>query len=160
MFSVFHFPAPSGCLQYFRESSGTVSSFNYVPSVSALPTGNLSLFINGLLIHIFLFFLLSLKFKTISYKKFSSSLLYFHSLVDDLGKFFYVIKVIAKFTSKLYVAATRQLANQNYGVCIRARTGYCSVTWTKPETEGNYHFTMTNDTASVAVAPGTPGTNV
>ena len=53
------------------------------------------------------------------------------------------------------LAATRQLANQQYGVCIQARAGYCSIKWTKPTAAGQYYFTVTED--PLANGPSIPG---
>ncbi|KAK9881468.1 hypothetical protein WA026_016352 [Henosepilachna vigintioctopunctata] len=54
-------------------------------------------------------------------------------------------------------AMTRQLANQNYGVCIAMQPGYCSINWA--QTAGDlYSFTVTGDSPT-AVTTGTAGTN-
>ncbi|KAL3284177.1 hypothetical protein HHI36_018343 [Cryptolaemus montrouzieri] len=53
--------------------------------------------------------------------------------------------------------ATRQLTNQNYGVCIAMQPGYCSINWS--QTPGDqYSFTVTGDTPT-SVTAGTISTN-
>ncbi|XP_055604565.1 uncharacterized protein LOC129752812 [Uranotaenia lowii] len=51
----------------------------------------------------------------------------------------------------LGMTGTRQLANQNYGICIAAAAGMCSITYTLP-TGDSFAFTMTNDATAVAAA--------
>ena len=51
---------------------------------------------------------------------------------------------------------TRQLANENYGVCVEMQPGYCSITWSAA-TGDMYGFTVTGDT-NMAVGNGTVGT--
>ncbi|XP_039963800.1 uncharacterized protein LOC120776840 [Bactrocera tryoni] len=75
--------APSGCLQYYMDSSGTVSSFNYDSAAN--------------------------------------------SLANSIG-----------------VAGTRQIANQQYGICVRMGAGICSITWSQVSSDA-YSFTLTND---------------
>lgn len=43
---------------------------------------------------------------------------------------------------------TRQIINTNYGVFVRAASGYCSIEWT--QTSGDlYSFTMTRGTDAI-----------
>ncbi|KAJ8925003.1 hypothetical protein NQ315_001168 [Exocentrus adspersus] len=79
--------APSGCLQYYTDLTGTVNSFNYGSAGSQ--TG------------------------------------------------------------------TRQLVNENYGVCVAMQAGYCGITWM--QSGGAYSFTVTNNTYT-SVGDGTIGT--
>lgn len=46
---------------------------------------------------------------------------------------------------------TRQLANTNYGVCVKRGDNYCDITW-EPVT-GNYSFTVSG-TVSISDAIG------
>jgi hypothetical protein len=52
---------------------------------------------------------------------------------------------------------TRQLANENYGVCVEMQPGYCSITWSASSGD-MYGFTVTGDT-NMAVGDGTVGTS-
>ncbi|KAI4470793.1 intraflagellar transport protein 122 family protein-related [Holotrichia oblita] len=49
---------------------------------------------------------------------------------------------------------TRQLINQNYGVCIDMQPGFCSITW--DQTSNPYSFTVMGDTIGLSVDPGLP----
>ncbi|KAK9754501.1 hypothetical protein QE152_g1254 [Popillia japonica] len=49
---------------------------------------------------------------------------------------------------------TRQLINQNYGVCIDMQPGFCSIAW--DQTSDPYSFTVTGDTIGLSVDPGLP----
>ncbi|XP_044758528.1 uncharacterized protein LOC123316489 [Coccinella septempunctata] len=54
-------------------------------------------------------------------------------------------------------ASSRQLINQNYGVCIAMQPGYCSINWS--QTSGDqYSFSVSGNTATSA-SDGTIGTN-
>ncbi|XP_022920246.2 uncharacterized protein [Onthophagus taurus] len=88
--------APSGCLQYHTELSGTVQSFNYGS------TGSSSL--------------------------------------NNIG-----------------AVGTRQLVNQNYGICVAMRPGYCSITWTPSSMSS---FTVSGDTDGVQMLIGTPAAGI
>ncbi|KAK8389628.1 hypothetical protein O3P69_008963 [Scylla paramamosain] len=44
---------------------------------------------------------------------------------------------------------TRQLANMNYGVCVRRADGYCGITWKVPTSGSRYSFTVTENTGVV-----------
>ncbi|XP_036336598.1 uncharacterized protein LOC118746796 [Rhagoletis pomonella] len=79
--------APSGCLQYYMDTSGTVSSFNYDSAANSL-------------------------------------------------------------TNSIGVPGTRQIANQQYGICVRMGAGMCSITWSQVSSDA-YSFTLTNDVAVV-----------
>ncbi|GJQ88051.1 hypothetical protein Trydic_g12973 [Trypoxylus dichotomus] len=86
--------APSGCLMYYTDVSGTVNSFNYGTTA------------NGALL----------------------------ATNDRPG--------------------TRQLVNQNYGICVGNQPGFCSITWS--QTGDPYSFTVTGDTIGLSVDPGLP----
>lgn len=73
--------APAGCLQYYMEDTGVITSFNYQPA----PNSNL----------------------------------------NSAG-----------------VLGSRQLANTQYGICVRMAANQCSITWRQTDT---YAFTMTGD---------------
>lgn len=60
--------APFGCLQYYQDTSATISSFNYMSTASGM-------------------------------------------------------------TNSIGVQGSRQIANMNYGTCVRAAPGQCSITW-------------------------------
>lgn len=77
--------APAGCLQYYMEDTGVVTSFNYQPA----PNSNL----------------------------------------NSAG-----------------VLGSRQLANTQYGICVRMAANQCSITWSQTDT---YAFTMTGDLGGV-----------
>ncbi|XP_058463037.1 uncharacterized protein LOC131437598 [Malaya genurostris] len=81
------YQAPAGCLQYYLDSTGVVSSFNY--GTAANPA------------------------------------------LNTLG-----------------MIGTRQLANSNYGICIRAGAGTCTITYNLP-TNDVYAFTMSEDATAV-----------
>ncbi|XP_042869489.1 uncharacterized protein LOC122251538 isoform X3 [Penaeus japonicus] len=83
--------APSGCLQYYTETSGNVKSFNFDDAAPRNPVG------------------------------------------------------------------TRQLANQNYGICIKAENGYCGITWQRNKAVGNNSFTVSGNLPAVdPIFVGTP----
>lgn len=44
---------------------------------------------------------------------------------------------------------TKQLANMEYGVCIRRADSYCGVTWKAYAAEGKYTFTITENAGVV-----------
>ncbi|XP_064097981.1 uncharacterized protein LOC135209218 isoform X1 [Macrobrachium nipponense] len=79
--------APSGCLQYYTESVGNVSSFNFL-HVPVVPPA---------------------------------------------------------------VPATSQIANHNYGICVRRMPGYCGIVWARDFTT-DYSFTVSGDVN--ALMPG------
>lgn len=82
--------APSGCLQYYTQSSGVVRSFNYASSPNSR-------------------------------------------------------------TNAVGVEGSRQIANLNYGICIAAENGACSITYA-PLSSDPYSFTMTGDVGAVEVS--------
>lgn len=90
------FAAPSGCLMYYTDVSGTVQSFNYGTTA------------NG------------------------------------------------ELSSQL-TTGTRQLVNQNYGICIAMEPGYCSIQWSQSQINS---FTVSNDTEADADILGTPAASV
>nr|XP_053656107.1 uncharacterized protein LOC128704914 [Cherax quadricarinatus] len=47
------------------------------------------------------------------------------------------------------VAATRQLANQDYGVCIKRADSYCGITYKRNTDLGNYGFTVSGQVLAV-----------
>jgi hypothetical protein len=94
--------APTGCLMYYTDLTGTVNSFNYGTTLSgALVTNPMNMTRPG----------------------------------------------------------TRQLANENYGVCVQMQPGYCSIQWSQgPDSTS---FTVSNDTAlTEASSVGLPGNSV
>lgn len=48
---------------------------------------------------------------------------------------------------------TRQMVNMNYGICVRAQPGYCSIQWTRASDPNG--FTVSGDTSVVATIPTT-----
>lgn len=46
------------------------------------------------------------------------------------------------------VEGSRQLANTNYGICVKPDSGMCSITWS-PASGDPYAFTVTDDVGSV-----------
>ncbi|RZC33232.1 hypothetical protein BDFB_009129 [Asbolus verrucosus] len=55
------------------------------------------------------------------------------------------------------LTGTRQLANENYGVCVEMQPGYCSITWSQSSGD-MYAFSVTNNTFT-DVNMGTAGTS-
>ncbi|CAH1961902.1 unnamed protein product [Acanthoscelides obtectus] len=53
------------------------------------------------------------------------------------------------------VAGTRQISNENYGVCIGMVPGYCSIQWSQSDGETS-SFSLSNDTAAASVLDGLP----
>ncbi|KAJ8954031.1 hypothetical protein NQ318_004324, partial [Aromia moschata] len=53
---------------------------------------------------------------------------------------------------------SRQLANQNYGICVNMIPGYCGIQWSQSSDDTS--FTVSNNTALVAVTPGLPGEGI
>jgi len=47
------------------------------------------------------------------------------------------------------IYGTRQTANTNYGVCVQAAPGYCSIQWTQNPNDP-YSFTVSGDTGGIA----------
>ncbi|XP_018019031.1 uncharacterized protein LOC108675521 [Hyalella azteca] len=87
--------APSGCLQYFTSTFGTIKSFNYDAKTTSTTTAP---------------------------------------------------------------TATTQLANQEYGACIKSQTGFCSVVYSKTSgVSADYSFSMTDDPGSYAPGTVIPG---
>ncbi|KAG5898248.1 hypothetical protein JTB14_029626 [Gonioctena quinquepunctata] len=58
------------------------------------------------------------------------------------------------FTNGTSVAGTRQIANENYGICVGMSPGYCSIQWSQGSDD--ISFTVSLDTAAVAVTTGLP----
>lgn len=56
---------------------------------------------------------------------------------------------------------TRQIANQNYGVCIAMQPGYCGIEWSQASGD-IYSFTVSNSTtqATGSMTVGTPAAAV
>lgn len=52
---------------------------------------------------------------------------------------------------------TRELANQNYGVCVAMVPGYCSIEWKQSQTNS---FTVSGDTEANSEIIGTPEASV
>lgn len=84
--------APSGCLQFYTDPSGTVQSFNYGTTASST-------------------------------------------------------------TNSIGATGTRQLVNENYGICVAMVPGYCSIVWSASSANS---FTVSNDTEAVQSIIGTP----
>lgn len=55
--------------------------------------------------------------------------------------------------SSQFTTGTRQLVNQNYGVCVAMEPGYCSIVWSQSQINS---FTVSNDTEADADIIGTP----
>lgn len=53
----------------------------------------------------------------------------------------------ALITTGIY--GTRQIVNTNYGVCVQAAPGYCSIQWTQDSSDP-YSFTVSGDTGGIA----------
>lgn len=47
------------------------------------------------------------------------------------------------------ISGTRQIANTNYGVCVRTAQGYCSILWSQDQND-RYSFTVSGDTGGIA----------
>lgn len=47
------------------------------------------------------------------------------------------------------ISGTRQIVNTNYGVCVQAAQGYCSIQWTQDPND-SYSFTVSGDTGGIA----------
>ena len=47
------------------------------------------------------------------------------------------------------ISGTRQIVNTNYGVCVQAADGYCSIQWTQDPNDP-YSFTVSGDTGGIA----------
>ncbi|CAG9815419.1 unnamed protein product [Phaedon cochleariae] len=61
---------------------------------------------------------------------------------------------LVNFGNGTIVAGTRQIANMNYGICIGALPGYCSISWAQGRDDVS--FTVSSDTAAVAQDTGLP----
>lgn len=53
------------------------------------------------------------------------------------------------------VPGTRQMANENYGVCVQMQPGYCSIKWSQGSDSTS--FTVNNSTALQEAIRGLPG---
>lgn len=53
---------------------------------------------------------------------------------------------------------SRQLANQNYGICVNMSPGYCSIQWSQGTDDTS--FTVSGNTALAAVIPGLPSGSI
>ncbi|XP_068209808.1 uncharacterized protein [Palaemon carinicauda] len=49
------------------------------------------------------------------------------------------------FDSQVDSRVTRQIAHQNYGVCVKKAQGYCGIIWTRDIEAGPYTFTVSGD---------------
>lgn len=56
------------------------------------------------------------------------------------------------------ITGTREIANLNYGVCVRMEAGYCSIRWM--QTNDRYSFTVTGDVIGSGDLVGTPDASV
>lgn len=54
----------------------------------------------------------------------------------------------------MQIIGTRELANLNYGVCIRMEAGFCSIEWS--QTTDQFSFTVTGDVPGLGGLIGTP----
>ncbi|KAK7065391.1 hypothetical protein SK128_015792 [Halocaridina rubra] len=54
------------------------------------------------------------------------------------------------------ITGTRQIANQDYGVCIQKAAGYCGIVWERDANAGGYSFTVSGNVE--ALQPGLEGT--
>ncbi|XP_063239502.1 uncharacterized protein LOC134540601 isoform X2 [Bacillus rossius redtenbacheri] len=70
-------------------------------------------------------------------------LMYFKDISGTVKSFNY--NTLAPTTTPF---GTRQLANTNYGVCVRMADGYCSIQWSQ-NTGDAYSFTVTGDTSGL-----------
>lgn len=52
------------------------------------------------------------------------------------------------FPNSIGVPGTRQIANQEYGICVRMGASQCSITWSQVSSD-IYAFTVTNDVGAV-----------
>ncbi|XP_062550468.1 uncharacterized protein LOC134215262 [Armigeres subalbatus] len=106
---------------------------------------------------------LSLISCTSTYKAPSGCLQYYLGLTGNIQSFNYGSGASSAVNS-VGVTGTRQLANQNYGICIRKGVGVCTVTYRLP-TGDPYAFTLTGDVSSATAstlgtaAVGTQGSN-
>jgi len=46
------------------------------------------------------------------------------------------------------IYGSRQIVNTNYGVCVKAAPGYCSIQWAQT-TNDRYSFTVSGDTGGI-----------
>lgn len=51
------------------------------------------------------------------------------------------------------IVGTRELANLNYGICVRMEAGYCSIQWS--QSSDPYSFTVTGDVPGLGTLVGT-----
>lgn len=58
----------------------------------------------------------------------------------------------SSYTNSIGATGSRQLVDQNYGVCIAVQSGYCSITWSQSAYNS---FTVSNDTEAVSDLLGT-----
>ncbi|XP_067004462.1 cubilin isoform X2 [Anabrus simplex] len=57
-------------------------------------------------------------------------------------------------SNELVLTGTREMANLNYGVCVRMAPGYCSIEWSQ-DPNNIYSFTVSGDTEGVGNLVGT-----
>nr|CAI5858568.1 unnamed protein product [Callosobruchus analis] len=83
---------------------------------------------------------------------------YYHALSGNVRSFNYGTTINGNnlnFGNGSSVAGSRQIANENYGVCIGMVPGYCSIQWSQSSGEDT-SFSISNDTAAAAVISGLP----
>ncbi|XP_053686199.1 uncharacterized protein LOC128735735 [Sabethes cyaneus] len=91
---------------------------------------------------------------TSAYQAPAGCLQYFFTNTGTIASFNYGSAANSALNS-LGMIGTRQLANSNYGICIRANAGMCTITYALPAGDSSA-FTMSMD--ATAVAPNTLGT--
>lgn len=82
--------------------------------------------------------------------------MYFSDLSRTVQSFNYGTTESGQTTAQ-GATGTRQLINQNYGICVAAAPGYCSIDWQISQSNS---FTLSNDTAASAAMIGTPAASV
>ncbi|XP_069171001.1 uncharacterized protein [Procambarus clarkii] len=158
--------APEGCLQHHTATAGTVYSFNF-RNTAASPSANS--FPNTPLPH-------TQPYTPRTLSSTPSRLLTSQCLVSSSRESspFPLYPVTSSIHSNDHLmpssgnypgdtdgsgwcpAGTRQLASQDYGICIRRADNYCGITWEPVNDNGNYGFTISS--AADAILPELIGT--
>ncbi|XP_019870330.2 uncharacterized protein LOC109598852 [Aethina tumida] len=88
---------------------------------------------------------------------------YFTSLTGTVNNFNYGTGINGNLVTQnidgndqpIAVPGTRQMANENYGVCVQMQPGYCSIKWSQGSDSTS--FTVNNSTALQEAIRGLPG---
>lgn len=86
----------------------------------------------------------------------SGCLMYYTDVTGTVRRFNYGVTASSEMTS-IGATGTRQLVNNNYGICVAMAPGYCSIQWSQTALDS---FTVSHDTEADSLILGTPAASV